>query len=361
MNYGKFVFCVCAVLMTAAVFAADNNAVATPSPGLRYATDAYPGFDNEDEIVRPSKKAKRWFQFFTGPKMQTAAEQFAWAAQCEANQSWSKARRAYDAVVRNWPTSSEAPKAQAKVAEIYLVHDQDFDEAFAEYRYLADFYSLQCDYNAVLQKLYQIATLMKDEGKRIFFCRFDNTVDTRRAFEAVVLRSPGAAYAPAAMLTIARLREDEGKFGHAVTVYENLRNLYGGTAEAAKALHEEARVRMAILEEHGYNRQRTLDTVSFLKLALKQPNDEAVDRDLRQWLDRAEALLEEEAWKSAKFYDSRTRTLRSAINAYEQFLLGYPRGVHAEEAKARLEELKSPPKAAAPAEETQPEEEKENE
>ena len=51
--------------------------------------------------------------------------------------------------------------------------------------------------------------------------------------------------------------------------------------------------------------------------------------------------MEEEAYRSAAFYDSSTRTLRSAINAYERFLADYPGSVHAEEAKARLEELKA--------------------
>ena len=48
----------------------------------------------------------------------------------------------------------------------------------------------------------------------------------------------------------------------------------------------------------------------------------------------------EEAWKAAKFYDSRTRTRRSAINAFERFLKDYPASRHADEARARVESLK---------------------
>ena len=48
----------------------------------------------------------------------------------------------------------------------------------------------------------------------------------------------------------------------------------------------------------------------------------------------------EEAYKAAKFYDSRTRTLRSAITAYERFLKDYPSSSHADEVRARIEILK---------------------
>ena len=88
---------------------------ASPGPGIRYATDAYPGFDSEDEIIKPSRTAPRWFSWFTGPKRDTAAEQFAYAAELEGAEEWRAARKAYDALVRNWPASPEAPKAQKAV------------------------------------------------------------------------------------------------------------------------------------------------------------------------------------------------------------------------------------------------------
>ena len=61
---------------------------------------------------------------------------------------------------------------------------------------------------------------------------------------------------------------------------------------------------------------------------------------IQEYLDAAQGLLEDEAYRSACFYDSTTRTKRSAINAYEQFLADYPQSEHAEEVKARIEELK---------------------
>ena len=51
-------------------------------------------------------------------------------------------------------------------------------------------------------------------------------------------------------------------------------------------------------------------------------------------------VLAEEAYRSAAFYDSKTRTKRSAINAYEKFLSQHPDSPRAAAVRARLDELK---------------------
>ena len=318
-----------------------------PTPGAapgaltsaRYATDAYPGFDNEKEIVSPERKTPRWFSFITGPSRDNAKDQFAYCQELMAEGSWSKARRQLDALVREWPTSQEAPRAQQTMAEICLDQIHDAEDAFAEYRYLLDFYSLSCDYNKIADKLYQVANLMKSEGKEVMFIRFANTVDVRRAFEACVLHAPGASWVPEAMLVIGSLREDEGKYGEAVKVYENLRNIHPGSDEAKSAWLREAEARMVLLREHEYNRSRCRDTIDFLKQAMTgcRQTDAA---KMREFLAEAQGLVAEEEWRATKFYDSPTRTRRSAVSAYEKYLAENPDSVHTEEAKARLAELK---------------------
>jgi len=330
-------------MLAPSVCAIGENPTPGTAPGAltsaRYATDAYPGFDNEKEIVSPERKTPRWFSFITGPSRDNAKDQFAYCQELMAEGSWSKARRQLDALVREWPTSQEAPRAQQTIAEIYLDQIHDVEDAFAEYRYLLDFYSLSCDYNKIADKLYQVANLMKSEGKEVMFIRFANTVDVRRAFEACVLRAPGASWVPEAMLVIGALREDEGKYGEAVKVYENLRNIHPGSDEAKSAWLREAEARMVLLREHEYNRSRCQDTIDFLKQAMTgcRQNDVA---KLREFLSEAQGLVAEEDWRATKFYDSPTRTRRSAVSAYEKYLAENPDGAHAEEAKARLAELK---------------------
>jgi TolA-binding protein len=329
----------------ASVAAADQAAgdmaggVTMPHSGLRYATDAYPGFDNESNIINPSRKTPRWFSFITGPSCSSAAEQWEHCNKLVQGGSFYRAARQLDALVREWPTSPEAPKAQRLLGEVYLNNLKQTENAFEEFKYLIDFYSMQCGYAATANELYKIANLMLAEGKEIMFIRFENTVDVRRAYEACVLRAPGAKWVPEAMLTIGALRVKEGKLAEAVSVYENLRNIYPQSPEAKVSFLREAEVRMQLLDDHAYNRERCRDTIDYLKMALVSCRESDAEI-LRSYLTDAEKRGEAEAWKATLFYDSPTRTKRSAAGAYEKYLKEYPDGCHSEEAKTRLAELK---------------------
>ncbi len=336
MMQRKFLLTAGAAALAACAAVAD---VSNPSSSARYATDAYPGFDREEEIVTTGKKEPRWFSWINGPAKDNAADQLAYARACAAEGSWRAARRGYDALVREWPTAPEAPVAQEALADLYYSHYLEFDRAFEEYRYLLDYYSMQCAYETVAARLYETAKMMRAEGKTFMFFRFANTVDVRRAFEALVLRAPGAPYAAEAMLAVAELREDDLEYDKAIQVYENIRNLYANTPEARTALVREAAARMELLRKHAYNRSRCQDTIAFLRLALAANLDAETRDTFTADLREAVELVEDEAYRAAKFYDSRTRTKRSAIAAYERFLKDYPASVHAPAALARLTEL----------------------
>ena len=328
------------VLFSATLFAQSADQVgAGPGPGVRYATDAYPGFDPDKDALSPERKEKRWFSFINGPKEETSAAQFRYAQSLEVALDWSKAAKAYDALVREWPAAPEAARAQTRLAAILFEREADLDDAFAEYRYLVDFYSSQCDYRAAVDRMYEIAGKMREEGKTILFFRFRNSTEVRRAYECCVLRAPGAIWASEAMLAIGDLRVEEGDLDEAVQVYENLQNLYYGTREAKAALVREATARMAILDERDYNRARVLDTIRFLERAEKTAEGDDLKMVSASLAD-LQSRLDDEDFKAAAFYDSRTRTRRSAIRAYEQFLKDHPASAHAPEARSRLVELK---------------------
>jgi outer membrane protein assembly factor BamD (BamD/ComL family) len=68
---------------------------------------------------------------------------------------------------------------------------------------------------------------------------------------------------------------------------------------------------------------------------------------MRAWLKELSDYLAEDAWTRAKFYDTRQRTRRAAVAAYEKFLAEHPDSSHAEEARARIEEIKGADKEGA--------------
>ncbi|MBR7181093.1 MAG: tetratricopeptide repeat protein [Kiritimatiellae bacterium] len=331
------IFMIFALVAVSSVCMADVSSFQSGVP--RYATDAYPGFDIQEGVVVSEKKKPKWFAFLNGPEKDTPFDQLQWAVACESEGAYRKARKGYDALVRNWPSSPEAPVAQERLADLELSVYENPIQAFTEYKYLLDYYSAQCDYSKVVGKMYDTARRMQATGKNICFIRFENRVETRHAYEAVVFRAPGASFAPAAMLAAARLRKADGEYDKAVLVYETLQNAYPDSEESRYALVEECETRMKILDLHGYNRTRAVDTVNFLRSALRRVVDQEDAEEITRHLAEASAKLEDEAFASAKFYDSRTRTKRNARNAYGEFLKANPEGRHAEEARARLDEL----------------------
>ena len=97
---------------------------------------------------------------------------------------------------------------------------------------------------------------------------------------------------------------------------------------------------MVVLHRCEYNRDRVRDTIDFLRLAIASGKLGSERRaEVERCLSEAKSLVEEEAYKAARFYDSRTRTKRSAISAYQRFLDEYPASDRAAEVRRRLFEL----------------------
>lgn len=312
----------------------------TPGPGTHYASDAYPGFDSDANILPQERKTPSFF-WWRKVKFDDPARQLEYARTLAAENSFSSAIVAYNALVAQWPLSSEAPKAQEELSDIFLYKLDDPIVALEEYRYLADFYSSNCDYDKVMLKMYETAKKMRENGKRIIFFKFANTTDVRRAFEAVVMRAPGSTFAPEAMYTIVELRIEDEEYAEAIEVCKTIRNRYSNSPQAKAALYKEAELRMKLLSFHDYNRDRSLNTVSFMSMAAATTDDADARADFLKWRAEAEAIVEKEAYEAAKFYDSITRKRRGVINAYESFLRDYPASSYAQRVRERLEELKS--------------------
>lgn len=326
------------ILFTLCAVSAGVWAV-TPGPGSLYATDAYPGFDSDSNILQQKRKEQSIF-FWRKAKFEKPEEQLVYARSLAAQESYGDAVTAYNALVARWPLSSEAAVAQEELADVHLYKIDDPIVAFEEYKYLIDFYSSNCNYDKVMSKMYETVKMMRERGKKVVFFKFANTTDVRRAFEAVVRRAPGAMFAPEAMYAIVELREKDEEYSEAISVCRTIRNRYPSTAQAKAALYKEAEMRMVLLKAHDYNRDRSLNTVSFMDMAAATTDDADARADFLKWRGEAYAVVEREAYEAARFYDSITRKRRGAINAYESFLRDYPASSYAQQVRDRLTELK---------------------
>ena len=310
-----------------------GSGVGSNSP---YATDAYPGFDDLDNLPKPEKKDTSWFLHVS---RDTPAEQLAYAQQMEEEGSLRAARRGYDALVREWPASPEAPKAQLALAMVWAKKYKDYDEAFEALEYMLDFYPRDCDYLELVAYEYQLVNLMIKEKKTFLGFSFTSTRVCRQHYESIVRRAPGASYVPEAMLKIADLREQEDQYEEAVQVYATLASKFPRAPEARVATYLEAKARMWLCRRLSYNVPRCKDTADYLAMALKRFPDLDEAAELKAWRGELTQHLSEDAYMQAKFYDTKQRTRHAALTAWERFLKEYPDSPHADEARARIEAL----------------------
>ena len=319
--------------------AAPPNRVAGAGVGSNspYATDAYPGFDDLDTLPKPEKKETSWFLHVS---RDNPAEQFAYAQQMEAEGSMRAALRGYDALVREWPASPEAPKAQLAFAMALAKKQKDYDEAFEALEYMLDFYPRDCDYLELVEYEYQLVNLMIKEKKTFLGFSFTSTRLCRQHYESIVRRAPGASYVPEAMLKIGDLREQEDQYEEAAKVYATLVSKFPLTPEARVATYLETKARMWLCRRLSYNIPRCKDTVNYLTMALKRFPDLDEAEEIKTWREELKQHMAEDAYVQAKFYDTKQRTRHAALTAWERFLKEYPDSTHADEARARIEALK---------------------
>lgn len=322
----------------AAAEAAPNRGVAgsTFAANSPYATDAYPGFDDLDEVQRPEKKDKSWFNWVD---RDTAAEQYSLAQSLETEGKLRKARRACDALVQQWPAAPEAPLAQLRMAKIYA-KQEDYDSAIEELEYLLDFYPAECSYLEAVEYMYQLTNLMIKEKKTMFGFSFTSNREVRQHYESVVRRAPRASFVPETMLKIADLREQDDQYEEAVQVYNQLIMKFPKTKEADAAIYLQAKARMWLCRRLSYNIPRCLDTAKYLKMMLAEHPRHDHAEEMSTWLAELERHLEADAYNHAKFYDTKQRTPHAAAAAWERFLREYPLSPHADEIRARIDELK---------------------
>ena len=335
------------LLMTAVAFSLDAAPQRVVGSGYgsksRWATDHYPGFEGLDNLPVPEKKEKGWLREWLGigaPDGSTAQEQFAIAKKLEDQGDFKDAVKAYDALVREWPASSEAPDAQFRLASILESHLAEYADAYEEYAYLLDFYPRDCNFSGIAEAQYKLVNLLLDTRRMFLGMSFTGNRELRQSYERIVRRTPSADYVPEAMLKIADLREQDADYEEAIKVYSTLRSRHLGTKEARRALYLEAKARMWLVRRLAYNLPRCKDTENYLKLALRNDPSHPEAEEMRAWLKELSDYLAEDAWTRAKFYDTRQRTRRAAVAAYEKFLAEHPDSSHAEEARARIEELK---------------------
>ena len=300
-----------------------------------YATDAFEGFEALDADTRILQKEK---SFWFSVREDTPVAQLLYAEMREASGNDRAARKAYEALVREWPTSAEAAQAQYALAQL-LERKKRYEQAFDAYQYLLVHYAGHCPYQDVLGRQFRIANHLLHNNISMFGWKLSGTDSVREKFEQVVRNAPRGEQTPEIMLIIGGIRVLEKELPEAVAVYEGLLNRFPQSPQAVAAAYLAAQCRHELAVKHSYNEPRCREAIAFIKAALARFPEHPQGEQMTAWLNELTALLVKQNYQQAVFYDTGRRNAEAAKAAYRRFLAEFSDSQYAQRVRDRLAEL----------------------
>lgn len=301
--------------------------------------------DMLEEYATPDWKQPGWL--LHRPRKKDAAAQFAYAQGLEARGKVSSACAEYDALVHEWPSAPEAPKAQYALASLLDRRDKKA-RAFKEYQYALMMYPNSIPYEEAVNR--QMALLRAMEGELgTGFLGMGETMDAddiARLYQIVARNAPAGEFAPECYFRMGELYSGRHsrRYDMALEPYETVVAHYSQSELAPVASYHAARARVLLSRKYPRDEKRTrsallsIDTV--LSAAVNRlPNADEARAQLLEWRQEVSNRLSHTVFQQAEFYDTIRHKPEAAIAAYRRFLELHPDSPDAAQARRRLSEL----------------------
>jgi outer membrane protein assembly factor BamD len=272
-----------------------------------------------------------------------AKDQLEVADQALEQKNFSVARRAAQRVVKQWPLSDYAPRAQYLVGRCYEASHYD-EKAFKEYQKVLEKYPKIENYQEILQRQYDIATrFLAGQRFRLWgyiplFRSMDRTADM---YEKVIKDGPYSEVAPKAQLNIGTAHEKKSDYPLAVKAYERAADRYNDKKEvAADALFKAGLAYQKQAQTADYDQSVASQAIATLSdFATLYPDDPRVP-EAHRVIATLKAEQASGSFKVAQFYE-KNRRWNGALIYYNEVLLKDPESKLAAEARQRIDVLKN--------------------
>jgi outer membrane protein assembly factor BamD len=251
------------------------------------------------------------------------------------------AMKIYKQIVKSETLTAAAPKAQFHIGHI-LERKGDYPGAFQAYSDYTTKYPRGTDFDAVIQAQFDIAKMYLG-GKKTKFLGVPVAPSYHRAeemFTDIVKRAPFHRLAPMAQFNVGQALEKQEKNPEAIIAYREVINRYPGDPVATDAQYQLGYVQYRDAQTGSYNqanRQRAME--SFEDFVNRQPQSEKSSQ-ARENLKALNAAEVKNTLEIAKFYD-KTNKPKAAVVYYNEVLRSAPGSPESEQARKRIEQLKS--------------------
>jgi outer membrane protein assembly factor BamD len=303
----------------------------------------------EGWYYEPPGETAKWQRTRAKDQLDVAEEAF-------TNKDYSTTLHASHRLMRLWPQSDYAPRAEYLIGRCLETEGKD-EAAFDAYQTIIKKYPHSENFNDVLWRQYEIANRFLDgEWFRVFWGMlplYPSMDETANMFDKIVNNGPYSDVAPHAQLRIGAAREKQKNYEDAVAAYETAADRYHDQPDiASDATFREGVSYQKQAAAAEYDQSTAGKAIaSYTDFITLFPDDKRVP-DAQKAITDLQAVQVRGSFQIAQFYEN-SKTLNAeqrrsgAIVYYNEVLQLDPNSPYAAQARQRIEALK--PSAATPA------------
>ncbi|HEX3856993.1 MAG TPA: outer membrane protein assembly factor BamD [Verrucomicrobiae bacterium] len=296
----------------------------------------------EGWYYEPAGTTAKWARTRAKDQLEVAEEAF-------KNKDYATAMHAASRILRVWPLSDYAPRAEYLVGRCLEMRGWD-ESAFDKYQNIIKKYPNSDNYEEVIWRQYEIGNrFLGGEFFRVFWNYlplYPSMDETAKMFGKIVNNGPYSDVAPHAQLAIGAAREKQKNYDDAVKAYGTAADRYNNqSAIASYALFRKGVCYQKQAAVAGYDQGTASQAIaSFTDFMTFYPDDKRVAQ-----AQKAIATLKAEQVRSsfqiAQFYEN-SKTLSvvqrrsGAVVYYNEVLQLDPNSPYAAQARQRIEALK---------------------
>lgn len=287
---------------------------------------------NDVELKEPS-----WFWY--NPKYDTSDEQLRYADNLYREGEIEAAAEAYNDLVHEWHSSAEALRAQLMLAQI---HDElgNTRTAYEEYLYLLAYFAGRFELEPVLKSLLRLADAMVYEDQQATLGKY-STTRLRANYENIIHYAPRWSEVPTMLLNIANLYAAEGNYSSTLTICDRIVVQWSNYDQMETVVEVYCSACYKLAQQWKNDTGQLLKVERLLVGAMKYAPEHPNQETYKQWAQDIYEMRRNRSYEKALFYDNPAAyPIDSTILAYEQFLEDFPDANEAEQARARLNELR---------------------
>lgn len=275
-------------------------------------------------------------------------EQYDWAMSFYNAKDYQRAAAEFEKLAKQYEFSEYASKAQYYVGLCY----EDMNKyyiAYQNYQKAIDNFPHIANTEEILAREFAIGNIyLEKPGAKVLgtdiMAPLDRAVEI---FKKVVENAPYGKYAEEAQFKMGEALKKSERYEEAVTAFHKIVEDYPNSKFATKAMYEESLCAYKASLRPAYDATATDNAIKTFEKFVYKNKDADLAKNADTTMKRLKDNVAEKSFKTAEFYESQGKK-QAAIIYYQEVIDSYPESSFVNQAKTKIEALKSPPVKKVP-------------